>query len=151
MVLDLETSADTSSGHSAPCTVMSKRHPRHFSFSPAQLLACSFTYNNTLNHGGYDVFRKSFESQEVYEMTTKFADSLLTSFVSQMNKNKEKEKEKQKEREIKDRMKTDYSQGASGAETYYKGVNERDADAKKTSRDTVKGNEKVNIAKAFYS
>jgi len=68
-----------------------------------------------------------------------------------MNKNKEKEKEKQKERETKEKMQTEYSKGASGAETYYKGVNEREAEAKKTSRDTVKDNEKVNIAKAFYS
>ena len=67
-----------------------------------------------------------------------------------LKKNKEKEAEKQKERDTKASLKTAFTSGASGEETFFKKVNATEAERKETTRKTVKDNENVNMAKAAF-
>ena len=67
-----------------------------------------------------------------------------------LKKNKEKEAEKAKERQTKAELKTAFTPGASSEEGFYKKVNEREAEQKEKARQTVKDNEKVNMAKAAF-
>lgn len=68
-----------------------------------------------------------------------------------MKKNKEKEQEKQKERQTKEALKTAFTPGSSDEEKFFKKINDREAQNKETQRNTVKDNEKFNMASAFGS
>lgn len=67
-----------------------------------------------------------------------------------LKKNKEKEAEKAKERQTKAELKTAYTPGASSEEGFFKKINAQEAQRKETARQTVKDNEKVNMAKAAF-